>query len=262
MPLGEEMRLLSHLEVLPLASQLRVPQHLTFQLLEDPKSISRPLAHVVQCWAAAYHAMLEWGKDASGLQEMVSLLRLGDATLRRQLLASEPLQSLLRPPPFLLFLLQALHLQPVVQADVKAFVEQRLSSFRHLPRAWRQAPPLQLHPLPMDDGVSNAQRAKRMPFCLDVMLFATRGAPGQPPRNAWKQCSKARKNAEKDRFRMVSGGFWPGFPLFRFRFGMLAKQAMGGPPPSVRLWDVGANGGDCSASMPPRLDAKSHLSSS
>ena len=176
LPEGEEMRLLSYLEALPLASQLRVPQDLTFQLYEDPKSISKESAYVVQCWAAAYQAMLEsWRFHWAPLTEMVRLLRLGEKSLK-QLLGTRALESLLRPPPFLLFLLQALHLQPVLHVDVKAFVEQRLKAFwRHMPRAWRgpQVPPLDLHPLPMDDGVSNAQRAKRIPFCLDVMLFAT-----------------------------------------------------------------------------------------
>lgn len=72
-------------------------------------------------------------------------------------------------------------------------------------------PALELHPMPMDDGLSNANRATRMPFCLWPGFMATFGKMGQQQMSAELVDPK-----KKDHL------------------------------PFVRVWEIGANMGDCS----------------
>lgn len=219
---SREVQFLQLLEGLPMAANLRVRQDLAFEIFNDPKSISYELASVLLPWSAAYNALLErWRHTWAEEREMVQLLRMGDAKLKQILLEGEtprPLHGLLSPPPFLPLLLQALHSYPVVKVDVNAALEMYPSFFhRASPHTWRgsrrmgRIPALELHPMPMDDGLSNANRATRMPFCL-----------------------------------------WPGFMA---TFGKMGQQQMSAELvdpnkqdhlPFVRVWEIGANMGDCS----------------
>ncbi|CAK9059963.1 unnamed protein product [Durusdinium trenchii] len=216
---ASEFVLLRQLEALPMAASIRVQQDLTFELMDDPKSISRELAYVISTWSAAYGALLElWRHSWAEVGEMVKLLRRGEAKLKDVIQGTSPLKQLLQPPPFLLHLLQALHLYPVVQADVSATLELYPPFFhRASPHTWRGSrhrrsiPPLELHPMPMDDGLSNANRATRLPFCFEPMYYSTFALLSQ-----WQLSAELTSPEARD------------------------------APPFLRVWEIGANMGDCS----------------
>ncbi|CAJ1403468.1 unnamed protein product [Effrenium voratum] len=211
---SEEYWLLRQLEALPGAATLRVHQDLALKALAHPQSMSPELAFVVVTWSGAYLALLElWRNAGAEGEEASALLRLGDAKLREELLAGDkprPLRQLLLAPPFVLHLLQALHLRPVVHADVSATVRR----FHHTlqpPHTWRGTLPLlELHPMPMDDGVSNANRATGQVFCGDLLYFT-----------------------------MIAA-------LAKRRISQELLEGTSQPKPLLRMWEVGANLGDCS----------------
>ncbi|CAE7840766.1 unnamed protein product [Symbiodinium sp. CCMP2592] len=216
---GSERRLLSFLEALPDDPSLRIPQDLTFATMMSPKSISTRVASCVASWSAAVNFLREaWraetAEDEAIQEEISTLLALGETQLKKELLPGRPaapLKRLLVVPPFVLHLLQALHLQPVVHVDpLASFLElPPILRQKALPSSWQrgrgQPPLLELHPLPADDSLSNAVRARRMPICGD----------------------------------------W----IFLVVISMLAKDALAtkaGPAHPLSWWEVGANQGDCS----------------
>lgn len=217
---GSERRLLSLLEELPGDPSLRIPQDLTFATMMSPKSISTQVASCVASWSAAVNFQREaWRAETlqnDAIQvEVSTLLALGETQLKRELLKGRPvapLKRLLAVPPFVLHLLQALHLQPVVHADALAAFLELPRSLRQkaLPRSWQRArgkaPLLELRPLPADDSLSNAVRAKRGPVCGDWAFLAV--------------ISMLAKEA-------------------------LAKKRAGAVHP-LSWWEAGANQGDCS----------------
>ncbi|CAE7807977.1 unnamed protein product [Symbiodinium sp. CCMP2456] len=176
---GVEIRLLSALEALPDDPSFRIPQDLTFATMISPNSISAPVAVCVASWSAAVNFLREaWrgetAEDKAAQAEVSTLLALGEMQLKRELLGGHgvaPLKRLLAAPPFVLHLFQALHLQPIVHAEALAGFPQLppLLHQKAMPSSWQQGklPLLELHPLPADDSLSNAVRAKREPMCMD-----------------------------------------------------------------------------------------------
>ncbi|CAE7245762.1 unnamed protein product [Symbiodinium sp. CCMP2592] len=110
---GSERRLLSVPEALPDDPGLRIPQDLTFATMTSPKSISTRVASCVASWSAAVNFQREaWRTETAeddAMEEVSTLLALGETQLRSELLPGRPaapLKRLLAVPPFVLHLFQ------------------------------------------------------------------------------------------------------------------------------------------------------------
>lgn len=223
----------------------RVPSDKILSLVaaDSQREASHPVTLACAFFATAYSLRVFGGPvappgDQPGLEaEARRLLALGYAHLRDGLLAlADPLSGLLAIQLPVASLLHGLQMDAVVAVDPLRLVRRLVNEYGFppdmLPRSWLDPSPaalpqLELHVLPYGDSVSNSVRTHRQPFCHDFGAFLRIIA-------AVGHAAMCRRPPAANAPALPAGVACP------------PQAASPRGSQRFRLWEVGANLGDCS----------------